>query len=166
MEEEEGDDMLMQETDTVSGVDDAFLAFQKRIALAPDQLLRYCVRDDDEEEIVQSLSLGDNEDEEEDQKDDNSPLWVADWKQNTMPIIDPCPHCNARRTFEFQIMPQVLLLLGIDHRDKYAQEWGTIAVFTCSANCAKAEEEFVEEFFIRQDFSQAGVTPATSLREE
>ena len=75
------------------------------------------MRDEDEEEISQSLESEDIDEEEEDFKDDFSPLWVAEWKDNGVPSIEPCPHCQAKRTFEFQAraLSPLCLMSRIDY---------------------------------------------------
>jgi pre-rRNA-processing protein TSR4 len=48
-------------------------------------------------------------------------------------------------------MPQLLAYLGVDEDDPSAPDWGTIAVFSCAASCAAANEgddgsAYAEEF--------------------
>ena len=73
--------------------------------------------------------------------------------------IPPCPNCGSRRVFEYQLMPNLINILGrdsstggedvtSDERRKEAiqrllkgdpdgrgMEWGTILVFTCEKDC-------------------------------
>jgi pre-rRNA-processing protein TSR4 len=79
---EEGDDDLALEDETETEVDKQFLKFQKRIARAPEQVLRYGRTNPD----------GENEE----------PLWVSDIGKD--PKVSSCPHCGAHRTFEFQVI--------------------------------------------------------------
>lgn len=62
------------EDDTEVEVDSPFLKFEKRVARAPDQVMRY---DRHSEPLLVSASLP--------------------------PFIPPCPHCLASRSFEFQV---------------------------------------------------------------
>ena len=46
-----------------------------------------------------------------------------------------------------QVMPQLLNELGIDASDEAAPDWGTIAVYTCSASCAPSTgSAYAQEF--------------------
>jgi pre-rRNA-processing protein TSR4 len=74
--------------------------------------------------------------------------------------IPSCPHCNSRRVFEYQLMPNLINILGRDlstggedvpttneqrkeavrqllkgDPDGRGMEWGTILVFTCEKDC-------------------------------
>jgi pre-rRNA-processing protein TSR4 len=117
------------EEETQVDVDSAFLKFEKRIARAPDQAIRY----DRNGEV----------------------LWVSDL--NKQEEIPPCTHCGSERCFEFQIMPQMLNFLNIDHRDSSAIDWGTLVVFTCSNDCDAAQNSFSREHLYRQHFNKAGM---------
>lgn len=117
------------EEETKVEVDSAFLKFEKRISRCPDQVLRYSKED--------------------------KILWVSD--SNRDPDIPNCEHCGSRRTFEFQIMPQLLNELGIDHRNKNALDWGTLVIYTCSKHCEAADGKYVPEYLFRQQFDSAGL---------
>jgi pre-rRNA-processing protein TSR4 len=54
--------------------------------------------------------------------------------------------------------------LELDNKDPNAIDWGTIIFYTCSKHCDGANGNFSEEFFIKQDFSSAGV--GDSARKE
>ncbi|KAJ1984044.1 hypothetical protein H4R34_000906 [Dimargaris verticillata] len=139
--------------DSESAVDAAFLEFQKRVSLYPDQILRY-VRTD----------YG---------RKDTKPLWVSDIDRPTAKNIPPCDHCGAERQFEFQILPQLLNYLGEDHMAQSSLDWGTLLVYSCPRNCIQSAEpssspssvgedpacrqKYVEEVIWRQDFSSDGV---------
>lgn len=74
--------------------------------------------------------------------------------------IPSCPHCGSRRIFEYQLMPNLINILGRDpnigreeipttigqqtegvrrllqgNPDGRGMEWGTILVFTCEKDC-------------------------------
>ena len=125
-----GDDVLELENETVTGVDQQFLKFQKRISLAPSQVLRYYWVDKDTET--------------------EGPLFVA---QDKSEIVVPNCDCGATRKFEFQLMPQLLNHIG----DKV--DWGTILIYTCSVDCASANGKYSIEYSKIQHFSNDGMYP-------
>ena len=116
--------------------DAVFMSFQKRIAAYPDQCMRY--------------DRG------------GTPLWVSRKGALEAPEVPKCSRCGETKTFEFQILPQLLYYLrqdddgditpskngGEDASGKTADDamdWGTIAVYTCPSSCsppALYEEEF------------------------
>ena len=52
----------------------------------------------------------------------------------------PCERCGAKRGFEMQVMPQLLHFLKVEDRNRKPQEaldFGTIAVYTCTASCGQ-----------------------------
>jgi len=73
--------------------------------------------------------------------------------------IPSCPHCGSRRVFEYQLMPNLINLLGRDSTtrkdvtttdeqrmvaiqrllkgdpDRRGMEWGTVLVFSCEKDC-------------------------------
>lgn len=123
--------------DTQTGVDKAFLHLQKRLAIYPDQVLRYNRLDADGK--------------------DPAPLYVSD-----LNVPSPsaktlaCHSCDKKRTFEFQIMSTVLNSLGIDHSRKDALDFGTLLVYTCPDLC-DSKEAFTQELILGQDFSSSGM---------
>ncbi|RKP08862.1 programmed cell death protein 2, partial [Thamnocephalis sphaerospora] len=123
--------------DSEVSVDDAFLAFQRRVSRYPQQVLRYA-----RVEYAQEIA---------------EPLWVSDIGRPESGDIKACEHCGAARTFEFQIMPQLLNYLHIDHAAAESLDWGTLALFTCSRNCHVAGAAYVQEVLWRQDFSSHGM---------
>ena len=78
----EEDELLEEEQETETDVDKTFLKFQKRISLAPDQVLRYG-----------RVLPYDNEE----------PLWACGEGIPTTADVPACSHCGAERTFEFQV---------------------------------------------------------------
>eukprot|EP00062_Callorhinchus_milii_P009737 gi/632953986/ref/XP_007892720.1/ PREDICTED: programmed cell death protein 2 [Callorhinchus milii] len=104
--------------------DKIFDIFKKKIALAPDQVLRYCRG--------------------------GSPLWVSG---ENIPKDTDIPNCScgAKRIFEFQIMPQLLYYLKVDSLGE-SIDWGTLAVYTCEESCDHGNE-YTTEFLWKQDFS-------------
>ena len=49
--------------------------------------------------------------------------------------ILPCPLCGSARRFEFQVLPHLVHYLGQDAEASESLDFGTIAVYTCSASC-------------------------------
>uniref|UniRef100_A0A3Q3WXJ0 MYND-type domain-containing protein n=1 Tax=Mola mola TaxID=94237 RepID=A0A3Q3WXJ0_MOLML len=101
-----------------------FQRFKKKIAPEPHQVLRY--------------SRG------------GHPLWVSSRHIPSDHDIPPCT-CGAQRTFEFQVMPQLLNSLCVDSTGS-SIDWGTLAVYTCSASCDR-DGQYCPEFVWKQDFS-------------
>ncbi|KAJ3165939.1 Programmed cell death protein 2 [Geranomyces variabilis] len=125
--------------ETEVDVDKAFLRFQKRILKEPEQVVRYA-----------RVSYADGPHPE--------PLWVSDNGKIAQSDVPQCPHCNGPRVFEFQVMPQLLNVLEINHYTADALDWGTVAVYSCIANCRPSDERaYVEEFVWRQMFSEHGM---------
>ncbi|KAI9596358.1 programmed cell death protein 2 [Syncephalis fuscata] len=131
--------------DTEVHVDAAFLAFQRRIARYPDQVIRYA-----RVEYTKTPA---------------QPLWVSDigMPSETSDIV-ACSHCGAERTFEFQILPQILNFLRIDHSASDALDWGTLAIYTCTRNCHVPDEAYVDELIWRQEFSRDGLQDRVTAR--
>ncbi|KAJ9547637.1 hypothetical protein OSB04_020180 [Centaurea solstitialis] len=95
-------------------------SFQKRIARAPDQVLRYS------------------------RCDTSKPLWPMLSGQPSKPDIPKCDSCFSDRSFEFQILPQLLYYFDVKN-DANSLDWATIVVYTCEASCdgsSAYEEEF------------------------
>ena len=120
-------------------VDKAFLKFQKRTSRFPDQVLRYSrlERDDDTHDI------------------DSEPLWISD--QQKAKLIPNCIKCGGERSFEFQLMPQLLNHLGLNHADPNSLDFGVICIYTCHQNCDISPLNYVEEYIYRQDCSNEGM---------
>ncbi|KAM4596191.1 programmed cell death protein 2 [Fundulus diaphanus] len=102
----------------------AFRRFKKKIASEPHQVIRY--------------SRG------------GCPLWVSSDHVPSEGEIPACT-CGAQRTFEFQVMPQLLNGLRVDSTGA-SIDWGTVVVYTCSASC-NHQDQYCSEFIWKQDFS-------------
>ncbi|CAO3598547.1 unnamed protein product [Absidia cylindrospora] len=113
-------------------VDDAFLRFQLKLQLYPDQVLRY--------------------DRVEYDMPDREPLWVQQG-QKPSDVIPACANCGGPRTFEFQILSTLLNFLGVSHVATDSLDWGSLYVYTCKRNCDLHDQVFVPEFIWKQDFS-------------
>uniref|UniRef100_G3PUL4 Programmed cell death 2 n=1 Tax=Gasterosteus aculeatus TaxID=69293 RepID=G3PUL4_GASAC len=100
-----------------------FQQFKKRIRPEPHQVVRY--------------SRG------------GSPLWVSSKHIPSDQDIPACT-CGAKRTFEFQVMPQLLNSLCVDTTGD-SIDWGTLVVYTCSASCDH-DDQYCPEFIWKQDF--------------
>lgn len=74
-----------------------------------------------------------------------SPLWISDSGILHQSDVPNCGNCNSRRTFEFQIMPQML-----NELKNYDLDWGVIAVYTCEKDC-DVKGKYVAEFCYKQD---------------
>lgn len=136
------------EEDTKVDVDDAFLDFQLRIQLYPDQVIRY-------DRVEYDMPT-------------REPLWV---QQNYKPASIPaCELCKGPRTFEFQILSTLLNYLGVNHIAVDSLDWGSLFVYTCKQNCTLGKEVFAEEVLWKQDFSadgmQLGPKEAAMLRRK
>ena len=132
-----GDDDAALLADADDGDDDdewlsqSFYAFQRRTSAHPEQALRY------------------------NRAPASEPLWAG--KQGRPPADSPphCARCGAPRSFEFQLMPQMLCAIEAASPDPSepvaameagasadaaaladALDWGVVAVYTCSATCA------------------------------
>ncbi|XP_064623525.1 programmed cell death protein 2-like [Lineus longissimus] len=104
--------------------DKAFKRFKKRIEPEPEQVLRYNRGGD--------------------------PLWVSNENIPSQEDIPKCD-CGATRTFEFQVLPQLLNHLDVTSVGD-SIDWGTLLIYTCSANC-DIKNDYHPEFLWKQDFS-------------
>lgn len=114
--------------------DNAFYKFNKRLGLAPEQVLRYLRND----KLLESS--------------DAATLWIADKGKLADKDIPACEHCNGARSIEFQIMPTLLSYLELDDTKADTLDWGVLSVYTCNDACRKANEAFVEEKLFRQEY--------------
>jgi pre-rRNA-processing protein TSR4 len=123
------DTLHEDEDETEVEVDSTFLKFEKRVARAPTQIIRYPVS--------------------------NSRLNILKVNSNPETNIPACSFCSAPRSFEFQIMPQLLSHLELDPHDPHALDFGSMEIYTCSRNCEA--EGFVDEFIKVEMFEQKGL---------
>ncbi|VCW70045.1 unnamed protein product, partial [Gulo gulo] len=118
--EEELDSMAKHE----SKEDKIFQKFKTKIALEPEQVLRY------------GRGI--------------APVWISGENIPQEKDIPNCP-CGAKRIFEFQVMPQLLNHLKADRLGR-SIDWGVLAVFTCAENCGLGTG-YTEEFVWKQDIT-------------
>lgn len=70
---------------------------------------------------------------------DDKILWANGGTMLPLDRVPCCPLCKQPRKFEFQIMPQLIYLLGSDGKSKeeYPEiDFGSLVVFTCCSSCA------------------------------
>lgn len=104
--------------------DDVFLKFQRRVARAPSQVVRH--------------HLG------------GKPLWLTKPHEEAIP---PCS-CGASRQYELQILPTLIHIMHSRCPQFQASDcdFGSVYVYTCSADCrASNGREVFEEFIVTQD---------------
>lgn len=105
--------------------DSIFVKFRKVCTREPDQVLRYYKKGGD-------------------------PLWISRPGQSLghqLTEIPPCEFCNTQRTFEFQLMPQMLNYFEEDDID-----WGTVLIYTCPNSCKLPDNKgYVLEHLLKQD---------------
>ncbi|KAJ1905794.1 hypothetical protein IWQ60_012208 [Tieghemiomyces parasiticus] len=137
--------------DSESHVDRAFLEFQRRVLHNPSQVLRYARTAYDQP--------------------DGAPLFVSDMDHPATPSdIPACENCGTARTFEFQILPQLLYYLGTDQALPSSLDWGSLFVYSCPANCVQyrddraptdqggyASQAWHPEVLWKQNFTQDGI---------
>jgi pre-rRNA-processing protein TSR4 len=103
-----------------------------------------------------------------------APLWFTSAHRPTQADIPACISCGTPRSFEFQLMPQALSFNGNDawassraDTDISGMEWGTIAVYTCTASCggaAATPSAFVPEFvWVQPAASEAEIARGKAL---
>lgn len=131
----EGGEMSAEDLDKFTAAesdtqDPAMDKFRERVRRAPDQVMRYERR--------------------------GKPLLCNKQQMKNPPN---CSRCGSVRTFEMQIMPQILseLKLGMDLVDA-GLDWGSIYVFTCDRSCAV--EEYVREETVVVNFLKTNIPGA------
>mmetsp|Transcript_20114 Transcript_20114/g.26101 ORF Transcript_20114/g.26101 Transcript_20114/m.26101 type:complete len:412 (+) Transcript_20114:79-1314(+) len=107
--------------------DNAFVTFQKRVQLYPEQILRYSCWPIQKEKL-------------------NGPLLITEDDCAAMETVPPCPLCGCDREFEMQIMPQILHVLAETYLD-----WGIICIYTCQNSCTiSSDSNYVPEVALVQ----------------
>lgn len=116
--------------------DKAFLAFQVRVSLAPEQILRYALHS-----RPGPGSTGGS----------SSPMWIKDANQLPADRVPACARCGSPRKFEFQIMPQLLYFLCPEDRETGGGlDFGVLGVWTCPGSCGDGTTGYFEEFVYNQ----------------
>jgi pre-rRNA-processing protein TSR4 len=77
-----------------------------------------------------------------------NPLWISDNGKLNLGFVPNCENCGSKRSYEFQIMPQML-----NELKNYDLDWGIIAIFTCENDC-DIKGKYVREFCYKQDVVQ------------
>ena len=80
--------------------------------------------------------------------DNDAILWAN--ANTVLPLeqVPRCPCCGGERKFEFQVMPQLIYLLGQDQKETNAYpeiDFGSLIVFTCCHSC----EHILVSLFLR-----------------
>ncbi|RUS22173.1 programmed cell death protein 2 [Endogone sp. FLAS-F59071] len=146
---------------TKVNVDSAFLKFQKRLELDPEQILRLFLWS-----LIRTSLATCSYARVEYELDNGEPLWVSNHGKPESADIPPCPHCGGERTFEFQILSTLLNYLNINHTSTDSLDWGTLLVYTCKDNCHVPGLYYAEEILWRQDFSEEGVNFGQTARSD
>ncbi|KAK5977805.1 MYND-type domain-containing protein, partial [Trichostrongylus colubriformis] len=79
-----------------------------------------------------------------------TPLLATD-RAPPLKVAPPCERCGASRTFELQLMPHLLSLIGVDQIG-HSIDWASVYVFTCSQTCEIENNGYAKEFVCKQDF--------------
>lgn len=108
---------------TESQEDKCFSKFRSVVSECPEHVLRY----------ARTECLG--------------PLWATDVNQIKTSDVPNCNYCGCERSFEFQVMPQLISLLGAQFKGDFA----TIVVYTCKNSCSNGPE-YREEYVWKQMF--------------
>jgi len=125
----EGDDPTLILTNNYEEIyDKLYLKFQNEIKKEPRQILRY---------YGKKLKPA-------------TPLWVNTKNIPTEQDIPNC-ECSSKRSFEFQILPQLLYYLSVENME-YPIDWGTLSIFTCDQSCTNQNRENYSEFIWLQPF--------------
>lgn len=101
--------------------DKCFAKFRSICSSCPDHVLRYV------------------------RNENTIPLWATDVNQINSNEIDKCNLCGSERKFEFQVMPQLISLLGSSFKGDFA----TLIIYTCKNSCNNGSD-YKEEFVWKQ----------------
>ena len=82
-----------------------------------------------------------------------APLWTCDKFAQDLGLVPNCEVCGGKRTFEFQLLPTLVESLRIEGQKSPAVEFGSVFVFTCTANCweSKGSSLRAEFAFVQPD---------------
>jgi pre-rRNA-processing protein TSR4 len=176
------DDVSQKSLSNITGAklqaDKQMQYFERRISCEPTQVVRYSrwpsndSNNNNSQSGIHSQSnenSGDNNHDDDDDDDDDddedgfdedqfgAPLWIS--LQNQPESIPVCEHCGSKRSFEFQVMPQIIsyvtphadlkkltahFLGTID--DQISLDFGVIAVYTCTQSCSSANNKYAREY--------------------
>lgn len=83
-----------------------------------------------------------------------SPLILTKIPGNQRSSTEKCRSCQSSCVFEFQLMPALVNFLKIDNQ--IGLEFGTVFVYTCSANCWDNNKDLyrLENVFVQADPDQ------------
>ncbi|CAF1025875.1 unnamed protein product [Rotaria sp. Silwood1] len=117
-----------EKTPDIEHGDVVFYRFQQKIRYAPDQIIRYDWS--------------------------GNPLILTKFDENTLLTTQKCRYCQSSCVFEFQLMPALVNFLKIDNQ--IGLEFGTVFVYTCSANCWNDNNDLYrfENVFVQADPDQ------------
>jgi pre-rRNA-processing protein TSR4 len=116
-----------------------FRRFRKRVSANPSQIIRF--------------------------ERNGEPLWIQTAHQCSLKSVPPCEHCGSNRVFECQLMPQLLYYIANMSRDTPKSstqtsleaylnapslDWGTIALYSCSASCTPSSTAYANEYIFVQ----------------
>ena len=135
-------------------VDLDFLRFQKRLRRVPDQVVRYLHGN-----VGREFCNDDGDEEDGEERPLLEPLWCSAQGRPRAEDVPCCENCGAARVPEFQIMPQIIDLLGVSVHA--GMDFGTLVVYTCSRSCCEkpgATCHYLREFVWKQ--MPAAATPA------
>ncbi|KAF7826289.1 programmed cell death protein 2-like [Senna tora] len=106
------DDGMNSLLENFQGGDDkkSWASFQERIAMAPEQVLRYY------------------------RNTNAKPIWPVSSGRPSKTDIPKCEYCGGPLCCEFQILPQLLYFFGVDN-EADSLDWASIVVYTCEASC-------------------------------
>jgi pre-rRNA-processing protein TSR4 len=143
----------------LSGVEEVFLAFQERLeaSYAQEQVIRYEFKGtplpfqakSKPYQLLFSKSAAPGGLTTVTRTAHATPAASQDIRRydETCSKVDRCIHCQSPRTFEMQLMPNIVNILEAQLDGKAGEElgWATVWCFTCSADCLDAPNEGSDE---------------------
>jgi len=124
MEIQAFEDFAKDQSKKYAQISDEYKLFSVVTASNPKQVLRYSAH-----------------------KKVNEPLWTSNKKKLDASAVPVCAKCGHKRTFEFQLTPQLFDFLPALH----CVDWEVIAIYTCS-NWAKCQPDFLREEYYSEEF--------------